>query len=239
MPNYIELNAITQENPIEITVQGVTYTASIDVIYARGQAPYESHFINFNLNMPGDRVSSLAKRRAPFAKSKFHISLPELNKDEADSDFARGFEIVVNILAKHKIRHFKVVRPGIKLSEQVASQRGKEFTIYCKENPTLTERCQWEDIAQEITLELTCAGVQPGYPAITTQPGQRLSMDMLDLLSRAGHPVVGSNYMTYRLEDSVDRLRGMRVDVPNQLEPTPWQPQLKDSEDKLTPKPPI
>lgn len=71
---------------------------------------------------------------------------------------------------------------------QTAEQRGRDVTIYAKDNLEKSVD-DWFNIIQEISEELTSAGIQPGYEAVNK-----------DNYQTQIHPIVGSNYACYGYE---------------------------------------
>lgn len=110
---------------------------------------------------------------------KFHISLPEMPSE----DFSLGWDIICSALLAHQVASFKVIKPGLKMSDN-PDQRGKEVTVYADANPEKTVYA-WAKLFNEITQALTVAKVPPGYRALDTpkKPEKILS---------------DSNYVTYR-----------------------------------------
>lgn len=149
---------------------------------------------------------------------KFHISLPEWNR----SKFKKGWGIVNNILRRHQVADFKVIREPYKMSDN-PPQRGKDITIYASSNPNITKE-QWLQIMQEITQELTRNEIPPGY-----RPPKR-SMQDRGVIQEEG--VTGSNYVSYRYENHQGRwprvdpcspVAGFIVSVPDQLPVKAWR----------------
>jgi len=114
---------------------------------------------------------------------KFHVSLPEDNPEQ----FARGWDIVNDIIIENKIRQSKVAHEEVKMSStKNGMQRGKDITIYAKYNPEKSFQ-DWKTILQTITDQLVAANVSPGYRQITSG-------------SRYDNLINGSNYIGYRYE---------------------------------------
>jgi len=144
---------------------------------------------------------------------KFHVSLPE--KDAEKYNF--GWDIITNILMKQSILAFKIVKPGVKMSDD-PTQRGKEITIYADANPEKSI-ADWTNILTEITRQLTQNGVSPGYRPPGTDE------------KKEGY-IQGSNYVSYRYYDEKtkesvwpknDPCEGISMDVKNQLPIPEWK----------------
>lgn len=157
---------------------------------------------------------------------KFHISLPEDNKEQ----FNTGWRIISKILIENDINMFKVIRRGRKVSED-PEQRGKDITIYVGNNPEKTLE-DWKDILQQITEQLTLAGITPGYRA----PGTVMKPEK---------PIPGSNYLTYHYHDEktdasiwpeIDPLENssFKIEVSNQLPIPEWKSVDSVHQDSIT-----
>lgn len=128
---------------------------------------------------------------------KFHISID--NSDQ--NNMAKAWEVVRDILIKHKIANAKCVRPGYQLGED---QRGKEITLYAfNEAPGQgVSAGRWQAILQEITNGLAVAGVRPGEPP------------------RGDLTIPGSTYCSYRNDENAG---GGYSDVHNAQAPNPYK----------------
>lgn len=129
---------------------------------------------------------------------KFHISLPEKDKDtEENSQYNRGWEIICKTLMTHRIVFFKVIKPGLKMSD-VPEQRGKDVTIYVTNNPD--KSCKdWQAIFEEITRELVMQGISPGYKQVTLNLKRERGSKIKGSHREEKH-IKGSHYVSYRYE---------------------------------------
>ncbi len=101
--------------------------------------------------------------RNPLAFTVFHICLPEHNKDAADSDFDKGFDLISKILFKHKVCVFEVIKSGVKISEtEQHFKHGKDIRILPGKSPHISID-KWHVIFTEITQALTSASISPGF----------------------------------------------------------------------------
>lgn len=248
MLNYLDLAHI---KPLKIGLESpkkhyftdtsgdFAYTIGHGVFY-NGTTIEPNDFIEFSLKKyPSisrntgdlDKKRLLMMRKAaqnPLKHLKFHISLPETDKQEADSDFAKGFRIIVDILFKHRVGLFKVIKPDAFFQDEYPEQRGKDVTIYCKGNADFTLK-HWQKILTKITSKLTEAGIRPGYRPILSGRDASCDADAEDIdddYSRADSLIPGAKFITYRVEkgifDPVVKSPSFKIDVPNQLEPTPF-----------------
>lgn len=176
------------------------------------QSQTDTVFIEFSGRDPKEYAkkekSMLAKRdfyqrlkANPLQHLKFHISIDNTQKELPESDFSLGYEIIIRCLAKHKVSLFKVIKPGIELAIENPMQRGKDFTIYCKNNPDYGLP-DWIDILSEISNALTTASIQPGCQPLLTKDCH---------YERADTPISASAYMTYRVEKGDDPIKGKLV----------------------------
>lgn len=146
---------------------------------------------------------------------KFHVSLPEDDGPESPATrvrYARGWNIVKNILMAHDVFSFKVAHRDVRMSGGNGSQRGKDITIETRLNAEKTVQ-DWQTILTEITEQLVAAGIPPGYE--TTRTGRR-----------ADRAIPGSRYISMRYEKSVptttDHAASFRIDVPGQPDNREW-----------------
>jgi hypothetical protein len=117
---------------------------------------------------------------------KFHISLPEWDR----TNYAKGWDIVKDILIENKIEFSKIAHEEIRMSQgSDNSQQGKDVTICAYYHPEKDGNF-WFNIAQRITEELTRNSVCPGYATLETG-------------DRADTRLNGSNYITYRYEKAL------------------------------------
>jgi len=116
---------------------------------------------------------------------KFHVSLPDWNKDM----FAEGWGIIRDILMQHRVTLFKVIRAGKSMSN-TAGQAGKDVTIYASDNPEKT-LIEWGQICQELTEALVRANIPPGFRPHGTAGKREQS-------------VAGSSYICYRYCDEAE-----------------------------------
>lgn len=138
---------------------------------------------------------------------KFHISLPEDNQEQ----YAKAWNLIKDILIRHRVRYFKIVDENTKMSMGDGSQRGKDVTIFAQYNPEKSIGA-WQELLQEITETLQQNNITPGYRPINSG-------------HRADEPITGSNYISYRYENGapeVDAVADIRVSVPHQLPPKEW-----------------
>ncbi len=248
MRDYLDLRTIKPlkmgyERPIPHKFEDesgqFSYTIAIGIAF-NGRAVVHNDFINFTLvkdkaptptstkteakpearALPRGFTLKAKRHRNPLEHVKFHISLPEADKTEPGSDFAKGYRIIVDILFKHRIASFKVIKPDHFFVEGNYQQRGKDFTIYCKGNAELNLQ-SWQAIMTEITEALVRENVRPGY-----RP--ELQTDRMSDYHRDDKAITGSNFITYRIErgvnDPVADAGGISIDVSGQLEPTPFTP---------------
>lgn len=107
---------------------------------------------------------------------KFHISF-----DMEGDNIYKGWSVVLPILAKYGIKHFKVAPDGF--DEANKKQRGKEITVYAFDNPEIKKET-WAKILKEITYELMIHNIKPGpFPS---NP------------DRKDREIKGSKYISYR-----------------------------------------
>lgn len=148
---------------------------------------------------------------------KFHIALPEWNRPQ----FEKGWSIVKDILFRHRVTEFKVIKEPHRMSDN-PGQRGKDITIYASSNPNKS-LADWLSLLQEITLELTLNRIPPGY-----RPPERSEQERGMIREE---PIPGSNYISYRYDNDNGRWPranpcdndGFIVDVPNQLPIRAWK----------------
>ena len=124
---------------------------------------------------------------------KFHVSLD----DEDFANVARGWDIIKDVLIKHMVATFKVVREGQRIADLSPKQRGKQITIYQFRDP----RFNWQEIIAEITRTLTKERIKPGYAP------------------PSDNPVPGTNYVYYRTDLSADGKYLGGGEVPGEKDP--------------------
>jgi hypothetical protein len=107
---------------------------------------------------------------------KFHISL-DMDRD----NLYKGWAVVLPILAKYGLKHFKVAPEGF--TEENKEQRGKEITVYVFKNPEIDKETLTK-ILKEITNELMNHNIKAGpFPS---NP------------ERKDRAIKGSQYISYR-----------------------------------------
>jgi hypothetical protein len=164
------------------------YEASIDEWNKHNQANYgvsqEGGFVHFKLKdaLDIDPDSDLPppapvlKRASDNKGYKFHISL-----GVDDNNLYEGWKVVLPILAKYGIKHFKIAPDGF--DELNKEQRGKEITVYSFENPDIPKET-WAQLLEAITYELAVQNIKPGpFP---NNP------------DRKDEKIPGSDYISYR-----------------------------------------
>lgn len=207
----------------------VFYALQVGTQYDTGE---ETVFIEFSLVRHAeprhDQATLIAGRdfrrrvRAnPLKHLKFHISLDNTEKDETHSNFSEGYKIIIENLIKHRVKLFKVVRPGIEIAKITPSQAGKDFTVYCRNNPDYQLQ-HWLGILQDIHTALTEANIQPGIQPI-------LEKSPFDL-DRADQFIPGTSFITYRVENGLDPTRGFLQLTGHQADKP--QKAVEDSDDR-------
>lgn len=113
---------------------------------------------------------------------KFHISLDD---SKHDSNLENGWNIINNILMKHQVYLYKIIKDGSREKMYKDPQQcGKEVTIYAFKEDRKSE--QWQEIFQEITDELAKNNIRPGPIPLTDKTIQ------------------GCNYVSYRTDGVED-----------------------------------
>lgn len=207
--SYRNLNkSLLREN--QKSVVGENYTAM------QGDGKYigPKGFIFVCKNYGAHKAEKSTKEGYQWATQglKFHVSLPENDPEK----YARGWDIVKDVLMRNGVRSFKVAHEDIRMSSHPSdgSQRGKDITIYVEKNQE-KDFDFWNKLHQEITDELVKAGIPPGY-----QPPA--------LGRRGDKPINGSNYISYRYEKmdfphvNDDLCQKMQVNNHLQKPPMEW-----------------
>ena len=229
------LNTNEPVHPLKYHVRTEKYG---DLSYTAKIIKYNTDFvaISFDNIIKSDQETEDGK----FCKEynlKFHINLPEADKDTGENSiYSRGWKIISDILIRNRIVFFKIIKPGIKMSDK-EEQRGKDITIYAKNNPDKSIN-DWQCIFKEITQKLTESNIPPGYRPISSDGKEEKYL-------------IGNNYVSYRYEGKeedvdnglsgrnkkwhkgikypgVDKLSGISVEVENQLPNTEWNPIKND-----------
>lgn len=103
--------------------------------------PVNKHHFNFSL----DR--DISKKNIAQNGWKLHVAI-----DDSDpKNIAKGWDLVVDILAKHEIAEFKIIRPYHKLSIEEEAECGNQISIYCFAEK---EEKNWPKIVEEISETL-------------------------------------------------------------------------------------
>lgn len=103
---------------------------------------------------------------------KFHVGIDDsLDSEGKQSNLEKGWRIVSDVLSKHNVRTWKVVKPNQNFSEikhdpQVGEidQRGKQITIHAYLDPHDEDPSFWQKVMQEIETELRLNNVTPNVP---------------------------------------------------------------------------
>ncbi len=142
--NLARYFAENRDNHFEDKIVGENYKAS------RPNA--SSAFIELiRLGTEGERL--------PQQGWKFHISI---NKDQ----LSEGWDIILDVLAKHQVKRFKIVDPNS--PDKLGVDEGREITIYSFKEPQrkyvqdTDQYKSWQNILIEITQRLVDAGIRPG-----------------------------------------------------------------------------
>lgn len=119
---------------------------------------------------------------------KMHVAIDDThNRIAIDSNLERGYNIVDQILRKNRVFHYKVVRPGVKMDQDLSRlcQARKQITIFSGEEGPNRSLAEWEQIMDEIVLTLVDQEVEP-------KP---------ELIGEQDVRVKGSRYITYRCDN--------------------------------------
>lgn len=178
--SYSNLNQKLVESEEE--PKKLKFVKSRDKRYVASIMPREPNFIGISYyDVDADELEPCEEGKFIEAnKLKFHISLPENNSNM----FEKGWAITKNILMNHNVNSFKIIKAGIKMSDEVG-QEGKDITIYAYFNPE-KDIASWELILKSINQQLIEAGVTPGRKPSGVKKEQKA--------------ISGSDYITYRYE---------------------------------------
>lgn len=129
-------------------IRSGNYTAGRDIcIGSDGEIHLTAFFILRHDNAP--------KIKTTKNTWKAHCTLNTTIKDNV----AKGWDVFIPIAIRHGIGLFKVVIPGVELTDE---QTGKEMTIIISCNPNFTPT-QWNQFFREVTRSFVTYNVQPGY----------------------------------------------------------------------------
>lgn len=94
---------------------------------------------------------------------KFHIAVDDsADNNTNESNLRCAWNIIKDILIKHKIREAKVVTPnGHFSSNHQEKQYGKQITIYACQDRRADDCAFWQRLLQEIEFQLHLANIQP------------------------------------------------------------------------------
>lgn len=184
------------QSAAQVEIQVYNERAKLPISYLAHQGRQHSNWIFFRLMQTGlsgeaPRLFEKAPADHPFRHVKFHITLPEVNKMNPGSDFARGLKLISSVLINRQIASFKVLVPTLSFEKYSFQQRGKVITIFGSGNPELT-RQDWIRLLAEIDITLRKAQVAPGLRPETDPSYERAETGLL------------SPYTSYRVTEGDD-----------------------------------
>lgn len=143
----------------------------------------------FNGNMAADFFSidympnRISNHHCKFMNGwKFHISIND-NRGKLDN-LAKAWDLIKDILIKHKVQAFKVVIPNALFAEgdEKKQQYGKQITIHQYQDERANQPDFWQKVLQEIESQLQLANIEP-------DPNANKNHDF---------NIEGSRYISYR-----------------------------------------
>jgi hypothetical protein len=144
-PDIFSYRSITRCEGNKLIIQSAGYQAFQSVLY-------DDHFI-FVKNILHPYVLEYAKNTDK--GYKLYVSLDD---SELDDNLERGWTIVKDILMRHHVYYFKVIRNSSRQLLLESERSGQEIIIYAFKEA----RNDWDFIIQEMTYELEKENIRPG-----------------------------------------------------------------------------